>query len=75
MLAKMDPDDGTCTDLYTPGEYSVYRMAVSSTNSVTINALRYSDGAKVIANISPGGSLTLIDTSLNVQLTALERIN
>ena len=39
------------------------------------NALRMPDGAKIIGEIDSGGTVTILDETLNTEVTVLERIN
>lgn len=64
-----------CSNLLTAGQYDIYAMVVSSNNDVTFNALRMSDGAKIIATVDDSGTITVLDETLNTQVTMLERIN
>jgi len=49
-------------------------MAVRSNNQLTINALRISDGVKILGKISPDGVLTVIDEQMNVEVAVLKSI-
>lgn len=73
VLKKCSPSTHTCSDLLTPGKYDIYTMVVSDTNEVTFNALRMSDGAKIMAKTS-NGTVTVLDATLNNQVTMLERV-
>ena len=73
-LIKVNPNDYTVTILLEPGTYSIYKMTVSPDDIVTFNALRMSDGAKVIGEISATGQVRILDTTLNTEVVVLERI-
>lgn len=73
-LIKVDPATNAVTELLTPGKYDIYKMTVSSTNEVLFNALRMSDGVKVIGKISASGTLQILDQQINSEVTVLERI-
>jgi hypothetical protein len=62
------------TTLLSPNLYDIYSMAAGADGSVTFNALRMADGAKVIGAISPPGTVKVLDTALNAEVTVLERI-
>ncbi|HRX16486.1 MAG TPA: hypothetical protein P5123_09235 [Spirochaetota bacterium] len=76
---KIDPTDGTTTTLLSSDLYYVTCFSVSSSNQITFNALRYSDGAKIIGKIDANGSgpyiVTIVDESINAEISVLERIN
>jgi len=75
VLKKCAVSDNICSDLLTPGQYDVYAMVVSTADEiVTFNALRMSDGAKIIATVDNSGVVTVLDTSLNTQVTTLVRV-
>jgi hypothetical protein len=77
ILLKVDPTtDGVTTLLPKNSQYyDIYAMSVSSANTVNFNALRMSDGAKIIGQIDASGSLTILDSTLNTQVVMLEKIN
>ncbi len=75
VLARVDPSDHSYIHLITPGEYDVYAVTVSENDTVTINALRLSDGKVIIAEIDASGTLTILDEELNSEVVVLERIN
>ena len=74
VLRKCAISDHTCSDLLTAGQYAIYSMVVSNSGEVTFNALRMSDGAKVIATVNDSGVVTILNTTLNTQVTMLERV-
>jgi hypothetical protein len=49
-------------------------MTVNGNNTVTFNALRMSDGAIVIGEISASGQVRILDSTLNTEVVVLERI-
>jgi hypothetical protein len=54
--------------------YDVYKFTVNPNDVVTFNALRMSDGAIVIGEISASGQIKILDTALNTEVVVLERI-
>ena len=74
FLIKIDPSTDTVTELLPAGAYQVYEMAVRSNNQLTINALRISDGVKILGKISPDGVLAVIDEQMNVEVAVLKSI-
>ena len=54
--------------------YDIYKMTVSSEDEVVFNALRMSDGKKVIGRISSGGTVEIIDEELDRKLIQLIQI-
>jgi hypothetical protein len=55
-------------------EYDLYAMTVNSFDTIIFNALRMSDGAKVIGEISASGQVRILDSTLNTEVVVLERI-
>jgi len=55
--------------------YDVYKFTVTEDNIVTFNALNMDNGKKVIGSISSNNIVTILDETLNIELTVLERIN
>jgi len=62
------------TVLLPSGDYDIFRMSVSNKGEVTFNAIRMSDGRRVIGSISTTGILTILDETLNAEVLILERI-
>jgi hypothetical protein len=62
------------TNLTTPGTYDFYKFSVSPADVIHFNALRMSDGVKVIGQIDAAGVLTIVDEEMNNEVTVLERI-
>jgi hypothetical protein len=75
LLLKVNPENDSVTTLLGAGLYEVYKMTVSSGNVVVFNALRMSDGAKILGEISAAGAVTILDETLNSEVVSLERIN
>lgn len=75
VLRRFNPVDDTYIDILAAGEYDVYEFTVSSSNDITFNALRMSDGIKVIGEVSPEGIVTIIDSESNNEVIAIEAIN
>ena len=73
-LLKINPENDSYEDMYTPGEYEVYKM-VYSNEQLTVNALRMNDGKIVMADISMSGNIKIIDEDTNAEITYLEKLN
>ena len=57
-------------------ENNVFSFTASETDGITFNALRMSDGKKIIGKVGiDGGDVTIIDEESDVEITYLERIN
>jgi hypothetical protein len=74
ILLKINPASDVITNLLPPNQYDIYAMTVDPNNVVTFNALRMSDGAKVIGEISASGRVAVLDETINAEVTVLERI-
>ena len=77
VLIKVNATDDTYTSLYTAGIYDIYTMAVSTSDKLLFNALRMSDGVKVIGEIDASvdpAILTILDEVSNTVMVVLERI-
>ena len=76
FLVKIDPDTDTCSNILSNNDYEVYTFTASETDGITFNALRMSDGKKIIGKVGiNGGAVTVIDEESNMQINYLERIN
>ncbi len=75
LLLKVDPSDDSVEILLAEGLYDIITMSVSSDNKVLFNALRMSDGVKIIGEIDSKGKVTVLDETLNTEIVILERIN
>ena len=74
FLIKVNPANDAVTELLNIGDYDIYAMTVSKDDELIFNALRMSDGVKIIGKISSTGNLQIIDTQINSEVTVLERI-
>jgi hypothetical protein len=74
LLIKVNPVNDQVTTIISSGLYDIYKMNVSADDIVTFNALRMSDGAKVIGEISASGRVAVLDETINAEVTVLERI-
>jgi hypothetical protein len=74
VLLKINSTSDVIADLLTPNQYDIYAMTVDQNDIVTFNALRMSDGAKVIGEISAAGKVRILDEKINAEVTVLERI-
>lgn len=76
LLIKVNPTTDAWTNLLPQNDYDVYAFTASETDGIVFNALRMSDGKKVIGKVAiDGGQVTIIDQESNAQVTCLERIN
>lgn len=73
-LIKINPENDSYEDMYTPGEYEVYKM-VYSNEQLTVNALRMNDGKIVMADISMSGNIKIIDEDTNAEIIYLQKLN
>ena len=63
-------------DFITPGTYDIYAFSASETDGITFNALRYTDGKKVLCSVATvGGDVNVINESNSIKVSCLERIN
>jgi hypothetical protein len=76
-LLKVNPLDNSVIVLLPNNSiyYDIYKMVVSPDDVVIFNALRMSDGAKVIGEIDSNGVVSILNESLNTEIVVLERIN
>jgi len=76
ILLKVNPEDDSWTNLLPDNNYEVYTFTASETDGITFNALRMSDGKKIIGKVGiNGGAVTVIDEESDAKITYLERIN
>ena len=76
FLIRVNPNDHSYINLLSQNEYDVYAFTASETDGITFNALRMSDGKKIIGKVGiDGGDVTIIDEESDVEITYLERIN
>lgn len=77
VLIQVNATDDSWTSLYAADTYDIYTMSVSSFDILLFNALRMSDGIKVIGEINATDSpaeLSILDEISNTEMTVLERI-
>jgi len=76
LLLKVDPlTDGVTTLLPDGGvSFDIISMVVAPDETVTFNALRLSDGIKIIGSVASDGTLTILDEALNAEVISLERL-
>jgi len=74
VLFKIDVNTGTATSLFAAGAYDIFAMTVSPNDELTFNALRMSDGRKIIGKITSSGQVQVLDESLDSEVVVLERI-
>ena len=76
FLIKINPTDDSYIDLLPRNDYEVYAFTASETDGIVFNALRMSDGKKVLGKVGiNGGDVTMLDEESNAQVICLERIN
>lgn len=76
FLVRVNPEDDSYIHLLPQNEYDVYSFTASEENGVIFNALRMSDGKKVIGKVGiNGGAVKMIDEESDVKISYLERIN
>jgi hypothetical protein len=73
VFLKINPEDNSYKTLI-DGGYEMYKMTVTSDDVVAFNALRMSDGAIVIGEISATGVVRILDATLTNEVVVLERI-
>jgi len=77
-LVTYDPSTNLFTTVF-PGtdgvEYDLITLDVSSGDSVLFNALRMSDGKKVIGKKSAAGTVTIVDDTYNAEVVSLIQVN
>jgi hypothetical protein len=73
VLIRVNPDDNSYTTLLNGG-YDIYKMTVRGNDTVVFNALRLSDGAIILGEISKTGTLTVLDETLHEEITVLVRV-
>lgn len=74
-LYKVSFADHNYSSILTPGEYEVYTMSVNNDEILQINALRFSDGRKIIAEINAQGEFNVIDEEQDKEALYLQRLN
>ncbi|QRO01900.1 hypothetical protein JRI60_24215 [Archangium violaceum] len=74
LLIKVDATTDAVSNLLPPGEYDVSEMAAAPDGELTFNALRMSDGARIIGRISPSGTVSVLDATLDARVIVLEPI-
>ncbi len=74
-LIKVEAQTNTPASLMQPGNFDIYTMTVSQKDVLIFSALRMQDGKRVIGEIGPDGSITILDEELDADIIVLERIN
>ena len=76
IFIKVDATTDKYTHLLAQNDYDVYSFAASEADGITFNALRMSDGKKIIGKVGVnGGDVTVIDEESDVQISYLQRVN
>lgn len=76
VIIKVDPKTDNYTLLLDQNNYEVFSFTASETDGITFNALRMSDGKKIIGQVGiNGGEVTILDEESDAEITYLERIN
>jgi hypothetical protein len=74
VLLKITPLTDNIQYIFAPNLYDIYDFTVSDNDVITFTALRMSDGAKVIGNVSAIGETVILSTTLGAESIVLERI-
>lgn len=74
-LYKVDLDTHEYESLLPENAYEVYTMNVSTDDVVQLSAMRFSDGKKIVAEISATGTLTVVSEELDAPAIVLQRLN
>ena len=76
VIIKVDPKTDNYTLLLDQNNYEVFSFTASETDGITFNALRMSDGKKIIGQVGiNGGEVTILDEESDAEITYLQRIN
>jgi hypothetical protein len=76
FFIKVNPLTDAYTQILNGNDYELLSFVASESAGITFNALRMSDGKKVIGKVSiNGGTVQILDEESNVQISYLERIN
>lgn len=76
VIIKVDPKTDNYTLLLDQNNYEVFSFTASETDGITFNALRMSDGKKIIGQVGiNGGEVTILDEEGDAEITYLQRIN
>jgi hypothetical protein len=74
-LYRVDPVSEITTPLLPVGSYEVYSFSVGKDDYIYFNAMKMANGANVIGEITPYGTVILIsDTADNREVTSLVRL-
>jgi hypothetical protein len=74
-IIKINPDDYSYTTLISDGNYEIYNLDATADDTIYFNALRLSDGKKVLGSISPTGTIEIIDDTLTEEIIILQKVN
>lgn len=74
-LYKVNLDTHEYESLLPENAYEVYTMNVSADDVVQFSAMRFSDGKKIVAEISAAGVLTVVSQELDATAIVLQRLN
>ena len=76
VLLKINPDNDSFNHILPENEYDVFSFTASETDGITFNALRMSDGKKIIGQVGiNGGEVTILNEESDAEITYLQRIN
>jgi len=73
-IIKIDSDNGSEEIMLPTGSYYIYKMVVTGDGIIVMNALRLSDSKKILANIYPDKTVSIID-EVGTEITVLTRLN
>ena len=74
VFKKINPETDTHTDVLPMNQYDIFSFTVSDENEIIFNALRMSDGKKILARVSNLGVLSILDEESDSKVISLERI-
>ena len=76
FLIRVDPTEHSYINILPSDDYDVFSFTASETDGITFNALRMSDGKKVLGQVGlDGGAVRILDEEGDAEITYLQRIN
>lgn len=76
-IYKISLSDYSYVKLSLPGndQYEIYSMNIGDSETLQLSMLRFSDGKKIIAQISSSGVFSVVDQELDKEAILLQRLN